>query len=448
MLTMSVWDVVPESQWEAHRARLARILNGESLDETFEYEVRDKTGRFIPAEVRSAPYRKGEAILGFQAIARNIQERKRASRALQASEARYRRLFEAAKDGILILDAETGEIDDVNPFLADLVGYSHDELIGKKLWELGPFRDLLASQETFSELKARGYVRYEDLPLQTRDGRTVAVEFVSNTYLVGSEEGRPVQHPRHQRAQARRGGAARERGALPFPVRQLPDRHLPHHPGRRDPGREPGAARHARVRHARRAAPAQPRGCRVPARLSARTVRGGPRAGRARSGPRGEVEAQGRRRCWWCARTRWRSAAADGNVLFYEGAVEDVTERTRAEEARRRLAAAVDQAAEAVVVTDARGRDRVRQPGVRAHHRLHPGRGDRAEPPVAEERQARRALLPRALGDDHRGTAVEGPLRQPAQGRHALRGGGDDLAGARRARRHPQLRRRRARRHA
>lgn len=47
--------------------------------------------------------------------------------------------------------------------------------------------------------------------------------------------------------------------------------------------------------------------------------------------------------------------AEDGRILYYEGAVEDVTERSQAEDARRRLAAAVDQAAEAVVVTDREG---------------------------------------------------------------------------------------------
>jgi len=102
---------------------------------------------------------------------------------LQASETRYRRLFETAKDGILILDAETGEIAAVNPFLTGLLGYSAQELIGKHLWEIGPFHDVVASQSAFQELQDKSYIRYEDLPLQTRDGRSIAVEFVSNVYL-------------------------------------------------------------------------------------------------------------------------------------------------------------------------------------------------------------------------------------------------------------------------
>ena len=109
---------------------------------------------------------------------------KRAEEALQASEVRYRRLFETAQDGILILDADTGEIDDVNPFLINMLGYVREEMLRKKLWELGAFKDIEASKAAFTELQRAGYVRYEDLPLMTRDGRDIAVEFVSNVYLI------------------------------------------------------------------------------------------------------------------------------------------------------------------------------------------------------------------------------------------------------------------------
>jgi PAS domain S-box-containing protein len=106
--------------------------------------------------------------------------------ALRVSETRYRRLFEAAQDGILILNADTGQITDVNPFLTDLLGYSHAELVGKTLWEIGPFKNVEASRIAFAELQSKAYIRYEDLPLETRDGRRIDVEFVSNIYLVDS----------------------------------------------------------------------------------------------------------------------------------------------------------------------------------------------------------------------------------------------------------------------
>lgn len=103
---------------------------------------------------------------------------------LRASEVRYRRLFETAKDGILILDADTGRITDVNPFLQDMVGYSHNELIGKALWEIGPVKDIVASQDAMCDLQEKEYIRYENLPLETKAGQQIQVEFVSNVYRV------------------------------------------------------------------------------------------------------------------------------------------------------------------------------------------------------------------------------------------------------------------------
>jgi PAS domain S-box-containing protein len=111
-----------------------------------------------------------------------IAERRRIEDALKVSEIRYRRLFETAKDGILILDADTGQISDANPYLQDLLGYSLDELIGKRLWEIGTFRDIAASRDAFEELKKKKYIRYEDLPLETKDRQHRNVEFVSNVY--------------------------------------------------------------------------------------------------------------------------------------------------------------------------------------------------------------------------------------------------------------------------
>ena len=103
---------------------------------------------------------------------------------LHTSEVRYRRLFETAKDGILLLDADTGRITDVNPFLEDMLGYSHTELIGKALWEIGPVKDITASQDAMRRLQNNEYIRYENLPLETKAGQQIQVEFVSNVYLV------------------------------------------------------------------------------------------------------------------------------------------------------------------------------------------------------------------------------------------------------------------------
>ena len=104
---------------------------------------------------------------------------------LRASELSYRRLFEAAKDGILILDVDTGRINDVNPFLVKLLGFSRGEMVGRTVGELSPFKDIESNQAMLERLQQHGYVRYENLPLETRDGRRIAVEFVSNVYRAG-----------------------------------------------------------------------------------------------------------------------------------------------------------------------------------------------------------------------------------------------------------------------
>ena len=115
-------------------------------------------------------------------------ERDETQSRLRISELRYRRLFEAARDGILILNAATLKITDVNPFMTELLGYSHAEFLGKELWEIGLFSDKEASQEAFKELQRTGYLRYEDLPLQTTNGKLRDVEFVSNVYEENSQQ--------------------------------------------------------------------------------------------------------------------------------------------------------------------------------------------------------------------------------------------------------------------
>jgi PAS domain S-box-containing protein len=107
---------------------------------------------------------------------------------MRVSELSYRRLFEAARDGILILDIDTGRISDVNPFLVELLGSSHSEMVGKTVGELSPFKDIESNKVMLERLQTHGYVRYEDLPLETSDGRKIAVEFVSNVYQAGDKK--------------------------------------------------------------------------------------------------------------------------------------------------------------------------------------------------------------------------------------------------------------------
>jgi PAS domain S-box-containing protein len=118
----------------------------------------------------------------------DVTERRRAAAVLELSEIRYRRLFETAQDGILLVDPATGRVFDANPFITNLLGYSLADLVGKELWEIGLFRDIESNKAAFRTLQEKGYIRYEDLPLRTHDGRGIEVEFVSNVYDVGDSQ--------------------------------------------------------------------------------------------------------------------------------------------------------------------------------------------------------------------------------------------------------------------
>lgn len=118
---------------------------------------------------------------------RDITKRKKVESDLIDSEQKYRRLFEAAKDGILILDAESGKIDDVNAFLMTSLSYPYNFFIGKELWQIGLFSDIEESKKAFVELKEKRYIRFENMPLKKQDGGIMNVEFISNVYTVDSE---------------------------------------------------------------------------------------------------------------------------------------------------------------------------------------------------------------------------------------------------------------------
>lgn len=143
-----------------------------------------KQGKRVDVEFVSNVYLV-DGLKVIQCNIRDITERALAAHALEASEARYRRLFETAQDAILILDEASGKIMDANPFVIDLLGYPLDELLGKELWEIGLFSDTVESKAAMERLRESGYIRYDDIPLETKRGKRVEVEFVSNSYMVG-----------------------------------------------------------------------------------------------------------------------------------------------------------------------------------------------------------------------------------------------------------------------
>ncbi len=172
-------------QWNIPQLRtlLTQVLSNSHPVEDFEVEHDFPAlgRRNMLLNARRFPPESNDPHLVLLAI-EDITDRRRAAAAMEHSEVRYRRLFQMAKDGILILDAGTGKVIDSNPFMTALLGYSHDEFLGKELWEIGLFRDINESRAVYRELQDKGYVRYENLPLESTTGHKVEVEFVSNVY--------------------------------------------------------------------------------------------------------------------------------------------------------------------------------------------------------------------------------------------------------------------------
>jgi PAS domain S-box-containing protein len=179
-------------QWNipALRKLLDELLptSSEFDDYEVEHDFPDIGRRTMLLNAR--PLRNGDKktksiLLGIE----DVTARRAAEQKLEASEIRYRRLFEAAHDGILILSPSTRRIIDVNPFMLQLLDYPREHFISKELWEIGIFRDKEANQSAMLELQKNGSVRFENMPLQDRDGNRHPVEIVANVY---QEDRRPV----------------------------------------------------------------------------------------------------------------------------------------------------------------------------------------------------------------------------------------------------------------
>jgi len=176
-------------QWDIpdFKKNLEEIISRKATFNTYETKLvlPDLGPRTVLLHARHIPDAEPEAIL---ILIEDVTDSREAEHKLLLSEVRYRKLFETAKDGILLIDPATEKIIDANPFLLALIRYSKEEILGKELWEIGAVKDITYAKKMFEELQATGYVRYEDIPIKSKDGQEHEVEFVSNRYPIDGTE--------------------------------------------------------------------------------------------------------------------------------------------------------------------------------------------------------------------------------------------------------------------
>jgi PAS domain S-box-containing protein len=185
LLGMRIAEITHPDDRQADSEAAQRVVRGEQPDYRMEkrYVRKDGTVAWVNVNMTVIRDAAGEPTRTVATI-EDITERRQAGRSLLASESRYRRLFEAARDGILFLDAKTGMTLDVNPYLVELLGFAREQFLAKRIWELGPFEEIFANEDAFRRILEERDVRYEDKPLKSADGRRIAVEFASSVYHV------------------------------------------------------------------------------------------------------------------------------------------------------------------------------------------------------------------------------------------------------------------------
>ena len=157
------------------------------LDTLVPVEINVRTEEERCYTMRIQPYRTVENVVAGAVVTFvDITEMKRTWESLQVSETRYRKLFEAVKEGILVVDADTGTISDVNPYLTILSGYARDYFMDRTFWTIEWLNGIAADSESFVMLCEKSYHRFENLAMKTEDGLPMTVEFVSNVHSVGA----------------------------------------------------------------------------------------------------------------------------------------------------------------------------------------------------------------------------------------------------------------------
>jgi PAS domain S-box-containing protein len=170
-------------QWDIPRLRelLETILPREATFDNYEVE-HDFTA--IGKRTMLLNARQIKRVLGKERIIllaiEDITERKQLESLLIDTEEQYRRLFETASDGIVLLEKREGKISQANPATEKLLGYTEKESIGNKLQDIGVVLDTSDFQTTMQTLNKNGIINYRNVEVETKSGQNIDTEI----YLV------------------------------------------------------------------------------------------------------------------------------------------------------------------------------------------------------------------------------------------------------------------------
>jgi PAS domain S-box-containing protein len=175
-------------QWDIPELRmlLDKILQNEKSFKAFEvkhyfptigHKIMMLNGRIIETEVPI------EHII-LLAI-KDITDIRKKENEVREYDARFRLLFETARDGLLLIDHNTGRIVNSNPAISSILGYSEEDFKGRSLQDVGLI-DEVEFQNVLSNLKIFGFVFFEYFPARTKEGITIDTEIyiVDRTKLI------------------------------------------------------------------------------------------------------------------------------------------------------------------------------------------------------------------------------------------------------------------------
>jgi two-component system, cell cycle sensor histidine kinase and response regulator CckA len=137
-----------------------------------DYVLKSHLGRLGPA-VESA-IRKKQA----------MEEKAKTEEALQESEKRYRRLFESAQQAVLLLDSETGNVTDINPFGLQLIGRTKPQVLGKSIFETGISSDPRLFERIQDKLRFSENISFEELTPASGESRGRDLEITCSRYML------------------------------------------------------------------------------------------------------------------------------------------------------------------------------------------------------------------------------------------------------------------------